>query len=306
MARSSPMDGLDHGNIAPVLPTVLCACIDIGSNTARLLVADCADGGVRPLVQERAFTRLGADAPLPPGRADEVAAAVAGHVARARAAGAQRLRVVATAGVRRTPDAAELVARIEAAAGVPVEVIDECEEARLAFAGATRDRSRKERVAVVDVGGGSSEVAVGLPGGDPDWWTSLPLGSAVLGAPWAEAGPPSAAQLAAARERADDAWDALDPPGCARALAVGGSATSLWRLVGRSLTGDGLARALAAVCAGPAEDVAAAQGLDVERVRLLPAGIVLLDAARRRFGGALEIGGGGVREGVVLRLASAP
>ncbi len=161
-------------------------------------------------------------------------------------------------------------------------------------------------MAVVDVGGGSSEVAIGTPGTEPDWWTSLPLGSAVLGAAWAGAGPPSGEQLAAARARADEAWAALDPPGCVRALAVGGSATSLWRLAGPSLTADGLARALATVCSGPAEEVAAAEGLDAERVRLLPAGIVLLDAARRRFGGALEIGGGGVREGVVLRLASAP
>jgi exopolyphosphatase/guanosine-5'-triphosphate,3'-diphosphate pyrophosphatase len=296
------MDAVDHGKIAPTRP-VVCACIDIGSNTARLLVAECDGGSVHPLLQERAFTRLGADEVLPPGRAEAVARAVAAHVARARSAGARALRVVATAGVRRTPDADALVALIEDAAGVAVDVIDEAEEARLAFAGATRGRAGDERVAVVDIGGGSTEVAAGFAGAPPDWWVSLPLGSAVVGGDWAFDGPPGEEDLRLARERAAAAWDAVGPPPCGRALAVGGSATSLWRLAGPSLTAEGLARALARVCAAAPAEVAKAEGLEEQRVRLLPAGIVLLDEARRRLGGILEIGGGGVREGVVLELA---
>ncbi len=38
---------------------MLCGCIDIGTNTTRVLVADARDGGLRELLQRRAFTRIG-------------------------------------------------------------------------------------------------------------------------------------------------------------------------------------------------------------------------------------------------------
>jgi exopolyphosphatase/guanosine-5'-triphosphate,3'-diphosphate pyrophosphatase len=54
----------------------------------------------------------------------------------------------------------------------------------------------------------------------------------------------------------------------------------------------------------PATTVAAEWDIDVERVRLLPAGILVLGAAARRLGQPLEIGCGGLREGVLLELAA--
>jgi exopolyphosphatase/pppGpp-phosphohydrolase len=40
--------------------------------------------------------------------------------------------------------------------------------------------------------------------------------------------------------------------------------------------------------------------LDPERVRLLPAGLLILEAASKLFGASLQIGSGGLREGVLL------
>jgi exopolyphosphatase/guanosine-5'-triphosphate,3'-diphosphate pyrophosphatase len=81
---------------------------------------------------------------------------------------------------------------------------------------------------------------------------------------------------------------------------VGGSAASLSRLAGRILDAGAFAGALAELIAAPRRDVARRFGLEVERVRLLPAGLVILQAASERFGTPLIVAGGGLREGVLL------
>jgi exopolyphosphatase/guanosine-5'-triphosphate,3'-diphosphate pyrophosphatase len=113
--------------------------------------------------------------------------------------------------------------------------------------------------------------------------------------------PPTAAELEALRADADAAFAAVAPPRCVCAYAVGGSATSMRRLCGDELTPRSLEAALAVVAAHPVREAAAGLSLARERVRLLPAGLVLLRAAAEAFGGlALEIARGGLREGVVL------
>lgn len=74
-------------------------------------------------------------------------------------------------------------------------------------------------------------------------------------------------------------------------------------MVGAQLDDVALEAALGCLCAAPAAEVAAALGLHPERVRLLPAGLILLEAAGRRLGAPLEVAGGGVREGAVCQLA---
>src|SRR4051794_37194416 len=147
--------------------TVLCACIDIGSNTTRLLVAEMGQDGLREVLAQRAFTRLGKgtapDGSIAPEKIPQLGDVVAAQVAAARRLGVRRLRVVATAAIRRAPNREQLVAAIHRAAGVDVEVISAEEEARLAFAGATAllDPKPAGSIGVVDVGGGSSELVVG-------------------------------------------------------------------------------------------------------------------------------------------------
>src|SRR4051794_19090566 len=94
-------------------PLVRCACIDIGSNTTRLLVADVVGraGGetaLAPVVERRAFTQLGcacrAGGTVPEATRNALAAVVHAQAQEARALGAEQLRVVATAALRRTSD----------------------------------------------------------------------------------------------------------------------------------------------------------------------------------------------------------
>jgi exopolyphosphatase / guanosine-5'-triphosphate,3'-diphosphate pyrophosphatase len=288
---------------------VRAACIDIGSNTTRLLVAEpdtARPGGLREVAAHRAFVRLSAadrrDG-LPPEKVDAIAEAVAEQALTARANDIAGLRVVATAALRDAPGRDALLARLSEAAGCQVEILSGEEEARLAFAGATAAVPADGGiVGVVDVGGGSTEMAAGRPGEGVSWWASLPVGSGALADAHLRADPPSTAQLAAARAEAAAAMAAAGCPGARTAVAVGGSATSLRRIAGERLSAEALERALRLLCLRPAADTALQLDLHVERVRLMPAGLVLLAAAAHALGCPLRVGCGGLREGVVLDL----
>jgi exopolyphosphatase/guanosine-5'-triphosphate,3'-diphosphate pyrophosphatase len=113
--------------------------------------------------------------------------------------------------------------------------------------------------------------------------------------------PPTAAELDALRAEADAAFAGIRAPRADCVYAVGGSATSLRQLCGDELSPRSLEAALAVVAAHPIRDAATGLSLARERIRLLPAGLVLLRAATEAFGGVpLEISRGGLREGVLL------
>jgi exopolyphosphatase/guanosine-5'-triphosphate,3'-diphosphate pyrophosphatase len=281
---------------------VRCACIDIGSNTTRLLVAEpdrTRPGRLRVVGEQRIFLKLRADgvADAQRRRLEHVLRA---QVRMARDAGAERLRVVGTAALRGT---AGLDLDLSAAAEVHVEVLSGAEEARLAFLGATAVLpDAGTTVAVVDVGGGSTEVASGRPGEDPTWWASMAVGSGVLTDAHLHSDPPSEDELAAARAAAQTAVDAAGCPGADAAWAVGGSATTLRRFVGEELSAAALDRALRALAGAPAAETAERLALHPERARLLPAGLLVLATLAGALGCPLHVGGGGLREGVVLDL----
>jgi exopolyphosphatase / guanosine-5'-triphosphate,3'-diphosphate pyrophosphatase len=288
---------------------MLCGCIDIGTNTTRVLVAEARGGRLVAVLQRKAFTRLGRGlAPggeIPAERIAATAAVVAEQRRLAEEAGARPIRTVATAIIRGAANQAEFCAAMREHGGVDVHVLDGEEEARLAFLGATRTLGRAlgGRVGVVDVGGGSTEIAVGTVAGGVEWWTSLPFGSSVLADRFLHSDPPSAEELAAARAYAETSTTGA--PAVAAAVAVGGSAASLRRLVGPVLDRATLERALAVLQGAPAGRVAARYRLEELRVRLLPAGLLALGAAAAALDQPLQIGNGGLREGVLLELAGA-
>jgi exopolyphosphatase/guanosine-5'-triphosphate,3'-diphosphate pyrophosphatase len=283
------------------------ACIDIGSNTTRLLVADCVDGVLLECRQERAFTQIGrsldAGGAIPVAKLAEVAAAVRRQLSIARELGAEQVRCVATAGVRRAGNGAALVALIRASCGgLEVEILTDAEEARLAFigaawgAGAPADAS----IGVVDAGGGSSELVVGTGPDHVHWWVSMPIGSADVTDRWLPSNPPTAAQLGYAREQVSAIFADSKPPPVERVIAVGGSATSLRLLAGPVVDADAIAYLLGIVQRFGAVALAARFGVDVQRARLLAGGVLILEAVCELFDAPLEIGRGGLREGLLL------
>ena len=290
---------------------MVCGCIDIGTNTTRVLVAEARDGALREVLQRRVFTRLGRGlepgGTIPAAKIAETAAVVAEQRALAEQAGAGTIRAVATAVIRRAANRAEFCAAIRERSGVELCVLDGREEARLAFLGATRTLGRPlpGRVAVVDVGGGSTEIAAGTLDGGVEWSGSFPFGSGLLADVYLRSDPPTVTELEAVSAHAARALAEIAPGPVDVAVAVGGSAASLRRLVGAELDAVSLGRALDLLRSGPAADVAFRFDLDVQRVRLMPAGLLALDAAAHALGHPLQIGRGGLREGVVFDLAGA-
>ncbi|MEA2332125.1 MAG: exopolyphosphatase / guanosine-5-triphosphate,3-diphosphate pyrophosphatase [Thermoleophilaceae bacterium] len=287
---------------------MICACIDIGSNTTRLLVADAGNGSLRELVTQRAFTRigksLGAGGAIPAEKIAETAEVVATQAKVARQVGAERIVAVATAAIRNAPNRDELLAAVEHAGGMQLEVLSGEEEARLSFVGATRTllQPADGTIAVIDVGGGSSEIAVGEPGGLMAWSASFRIGSGFLADAYLRGDPPSVDELEKVRRHVAGTFEGLEPPPAEGAVAVGGTATSLRRLLGAELSHETLERGIRVLCTTPIADVAARFELDAERVRLLPAGILVLEAISDLLGLPLRIARGGLREGVLLEL----
>jgi exopolyphosphatase / guanosine-5'-triphosphate,3'-diphosphate pyrophosphatase len=286
---------------------MLCGAIDIGSNTTRLLVAEPVDGRLKKVMEQRAYTRIGkavAEDGIPPEKAGEVAEVVATQVRLAREMGAETIRAVATAAIREASNGGAVAREIGEEAGVPIEILSDEEEGRLSFIGATKGLGHpvEGKIGVVDVGGGSTEVIVGTVRGGVEEVRSWKVGSGVLADELIGSDPPSAAEIRKIRDRIDDVFEGVEIEQPAQAVAVGGSATSLRRLVGTVLEYETLERGIRVLCGDPAADVARRFELDPERVRILATGVLLLEKLSGLLGQPLQIGKGGLREGVILDL----
>ena len=286
----------------------LCAAIDIGSNTTRVLVAEPMDGQLKKVMEQRAYTRINKALDCA-GRFRRRRSRRSARWSRRRcgwraSSGRRTIRAVATAAVREASNGEEVAAAIGEAAGVPVEVLSDEEEGRLSFIGATKTLGHpvEGKVGVVDVGGGSTEVILGTVPGGAEEVRSWRVGSGVLADELISSDPPSAAEIRKVRDRIDDIFAGVEIEHPAQAVAVGGSATSLRRLVGAVLEYETLERGIRVLCGDPAAEVARRFELDPERVRILATGVLLLEKVSELLGQPLQIGKGGLREGVVLDL----
>jgi exopolyphosphatase/guanosine-5'-triphosphate,3'-diphosphate pyrophosphatase len=287
---------------------MLCAAIDIGSNTTRVLVAEPQEGQLRKVMEQRAYTRIG-KASKHDGRIDaekiaEVADVVATQVRLAEEIGAEAIRIVATAAIREARNRDQVVEEIARVAGAPVEVLTEHEEGRLAFLGATKTLGHpaEGEIGVVDVGGGSTEIILGTVADGVRDLMSFSIGSGTLADDFLHADPPSPAEIRKLREHIDDYFASVEVRKPEQAVAVGGSATSLSKLVGSVLEYETLERAVRVLAADPLTEVGQRFELDPRRVRLLPAGVLMLEKLSELLGQPLQIGKGGLREGVILDL----
>ena len=146
------------------------AAIDIGSNSIRQVVADVSDNGsIRIVDQMKAAPRLGAGVGRK-GNLSETAiyqavAALTRMATLARQLGAKRIEAVATSAVRDAPNGPAFIARVKQEAGLKVRILAGEEEARLAWRSALAHfELGKGRVVVVDIGGGSVELALAAEG----------------------------------------------------------------------------------------------------------------------------------------------
>lgn len=220
--------------------------VDLGSNSFRLLVADvAADGAIQPVLRAREFLRLGGEVAATGylsseaiGRAGGAFSHLAGLGLRT---GAERSMAVATSAIRDTANSAEVVAELQAAAEVPIRVIDGQEEARLGFLGVASSVALPEGMnLVLDLGGGSLELAAGS-GATPVWTESVDLGVSRLLAEGGQIDPLTPHDISALRDRVRATMEPivprvleLEPQWC---VSVGGPNRALARVLAGAQSG---------------------------------------------------------------------
>lgn len=288
------------------------AVIDIGSNTARLLIADVDGDAVEPVAGAKRFLRLGSEierrGAIRPRKVRETAEVAAGFAASARTHGFENAVVLVTAPGRQVRDADPLVSALSHATGWPVRLLTHREEGAFAFDGAIGAARGElpEVVGVVDVGGGSTEIAVGTLLLGAAWVHSLDVGSLRLTRRVLPDDPPTTRQVARARSLVCRSLRDVRGPVPDALLAVGGTARTLGRTLGPRFGADAL-DVLVEDCTGrPLRETADMLAIDTERAMTLVAGAVLLGGVARMVGRDLEVARGGLREGAALALAHAP
>jgi exopolyphosphatase / guanosine-5'-triphosphate,3'-diphosphate pyrophosphatase len=283
--------------------------VDVGANTLRLLVATCDDRGrVEPIHQERRQLGLGEELERSGGFIGDEKLEAAGivaqaHIRRARKLGAGRVTVLVTSPGRQAANADALVRRLRDTTDTEVRVLSADEEGALAWHGAVAAAGRlPESVAVCDVGGGSAQLVVGTTDHGPSWSHSVDIGSLRLSERFFRHDPPTARELEEASSEAARSFADVTPPLPLAALATGGTARALRRVVGSELGEPELARALRKLATRPSHEIAKEFGVDRARARTLTAGAILLSEAQRRLTVPLATARGGLREGAALVL----
>jgi exopolyphosphatase/guanosine-5'-triphosphate,3'-diphosphate pyrophosphatase len=281
------------------------AVVDLGSNTTRLLIADVRDGEVSELDRRTEITALGRGVDQS-GRLDEeamrgVLEAVEGYRAAIDDAGVERTVAVATSAVRDAANGDELCRELRDRYGFHVETISGEEEARSTFLGATSRRAAAaDPVVVIDIGGGSTELVVGVAGEQPTFISSTQAGSVRQTDRHLHADPPTDEEVAALRHDAEKILAEAVPVavrGSVRTgIAVAGTATSLAaidqelepydpeRVEGYRLGLEKCERLLAMLAAIPLEKRSEVKGLEPARAPTIVAGAAILVEAIRAFG----------------------
>ena len=300
--------------------------IDIGTNSVRLMVVRLEpDRSWSTITQQKEPVRLGegefgAESILQPAAMDRATLVCRSFAELARSHGAQTVVAVATSATREAGNRAAFVRRLREEAGIDVHVVSGQEEARLIFLGVlSRVHLGERRALVIDIGGGSTEVALGDHAG-AEYLESLPLGAIRLTSefPEASAAAPVTAkvyeamrrrvQVEATRTRRHLAGERID-------VVVGTSGTirNLASVVVRALR-DGAPQRIDTLSRAEVRKVAkllrslsleerrAVPGLNPLRADIVVAGVAILDALMEDLDLAeiQAVAECGLREGLVV------
>lgn len=266
----------------------------------------------------RLAEHLDEDGALSQAGADALIGAVTRARVAAEAAECTDLLAFATSALRDATNSAAVLARVRAETGIGLQVLPGEDEARYTFLAVRRWYGWSAgRLLVLDIGGGSLELAAGIDE-HPDAAASLPLGAGRLTREWFTADPPSRREIEALRAHLDEQLAPvarrLRRTG-APALAVGTSKTfrTLARLTGaapssagprarRVLTDTGLRQLGTFITRMSSADLAELEGVSPSRAHQLVAGALVAEAAMRALRVTeLEICPWALREGVILR-----
>jgi exopolyphosphatase / guanosine-5'-triphosphate,3'-diphosphate pyrophosphatase len=277
------------------------AVIDVGTNSARLLVADVEGRAVRQVERRSTVTRLGRGVDLSGRLATEAiedaCAAIAPYMETVGELGVETVDAIATSAVRDAENGGAFVAELRERFALDARVLDGEEEARLTYMGASSEESPRLPTLVVDIGGGSTELIIGEEN-EIDFHVSLQAGVVRHSERHISTDPPTALELEslAADIRGLIEEGAADAPDPEAGIAVAGTPTSLAaielaldpydpdRVHGHTLALPSIQRMLSQLASVPLAERREIVGLHADRAPTIVAGVVILVEVMRAFG----------------------
>jgi exopolyphosphatase / guanosine-5'-triphosphate,3'-diphosphate pyrophosphatase len=301
------------------------AVLDLGTNTTRLLVADVGEGQVGEVERHTRITGLGRGVDATGRLSDEGVARVLEAVADYRAMidrlGAERVVALATSAVRDAANGEDFVRELHERFAIEARAIPGEEEGRLTFLGATSRRAPgAEPVMVMDIGGGSTEYMVGIPGSVPDFDVSTSAGSVRQTERHLQSDPPAHEETEALADEIVAIVEGEVPADFRErvdsGIAVAGTATSLAaisleldpydseRVDGFVLSLGEVERLTAMLATLPLDRRREVTGLDPDRAPTIVAGAVILLESIRAFGlDEIEVSEADILHGAALTAA---
>jgi len=283
------------------------AAVDIGSNTVHALVADVVRNRLEEVAHYVEMPELGpyvARTGAIGSRGKAVIRALRSVLAQAAKHNYDHLIAGATEAVRVATDGDEFARQAGEAIGTPVHVISARREAELSFLGvASRHAARREWV-MVDLGGASTEVAIGRAR-EMVRWASLPIGSGVLANTYL-GDPPGPEDRARMRRAALRELPQAPDGEVERLVATGGTASNLPLVLARRnppsvLTSHDLLQCEKRLDGARATQVSERVGLPVSRVKAMRAGVEVLLLLLDWYGlAAMHVSHQGLRHGMLL------
>ena len=292
--------------------------VDLGTNSTRLLVADVDGAAVTEVVRRLAITRLGEGVDeaheLLPAAVARVHAVLDGYAREAADLGAEHVLAVATSAVRDASNGPAFLDGLESRYGWATRLLDGEQEAETTFLGVTSGRNALEPdTLLVDIGGGSTELLVGGPGG-VSFAVSLQAGCVRLTERFLASDPPVLQELEAAAAHVRMLLPALSADA---AIGVAGTITTVaaidlglatydpGRIHGHRITRAAVERVLADLAALPLAGREHVRGLEPARAPVIVGGLVVLREVMERYGlGEIEASERDILHGTALAAAA--
>lgn len=313
-------------------PSKRLAAIDVGTNSIRLIIVDAfADGTYKVVDDEKAITRLGrgfsVDGLLHEGPMESSVQAIARMKAIAEGYGVERLRCVGTCAVREAANGEAFVRMVRERAGVRIEAISAHEEARLAHASVAEAFDLSQTTAaVVDVGGGSTEIVLSSRGAVEEVFT-LPLGAVRLTERYGECAAHDAGEFRKMRRKVRDmlkeaaqrvpftpqvmygtggTFTALAGVCMQRGSARDGSESLPFNVRGYELSRAEVRHTQDWLRGMPGRARGRVPGLSPDRAEIIIPGLTIVESVMKRLGvNTLRVHDRGIRDGIILEMIRA-
>ncbi len=293
------------------------AVIELGSNSMKVLVAECTPDQVRQIKADSMMLRLGehlqATGEIAADMREAALATLRAYEQLAQHYHAEPILVVATEAVRQARNSQTFLEDLQGATGLSVQMISGTLEAALTYHGAVSGPAISPDTGVLDVGGGSTEL-VTAQNRQITWLASIPIGSGWVHDQFLFSNPPSPEEVAQAEVFLQTYLSELRIPHLPPALLVTGSSAQMLLAIAEQalhleahedrLTREDLVGCKGLLLAQSAEALVEHYGLSLERARVLPGGVllilVMLEVLHLE---EIQVSAAGVREGALLAYA---